>query len=327
MALLTTSLTPWINNLTAAMGSTNQKQIDALNSGYQQAKNSENATFGNSYKIAEQTLNQIPSNYNGLRNSADITKNQALSWLPQGLANNGAATDSGANYQARTNVGNTYQNTMNTIGQEQNKAQQQQQNAINTLGVTHQGNLAKLNSDYQSNLANTLATQRQNILSQALSGYNAEQSREEQAQEAAASRAEAARENAASLAEKEYEYNQTQASDAKKSAAQSAKDYQTLYNNTYAGALKYAMPQTQKSIDGTTSETLYHVENPTALMSYLANSGLSSADIWKVLGSIPYHTSTGQTMQQWWNSQYATPQTNGSLDGTGTGNGRYVTRY
>lgn len=327
MALSATNIQPWINNLSSAMNSTNQKQIDAINAGYQQEKNAENATFGNSYKQAEQTLNQIPSNYNGLRNSADITKNQALSWLPQGLANSGAATDSGANYQARTNVGNTYQNTMNSIGQEQNKAQQQQQNAINTLGVTHASNLAKLNSDYQSSLASTLASQRQTIVSEALSAYNEDQNRAEQANESSASLGEQKREYDSTQAEKKWEYQQGQAAQQKSDAASSAKAYQTLYNNTYAGALKYAMPQTQKSADGTSSETLYHVENPTALMSYLANSGLSSSDIWKVLGSIPYHTSTGQTMQQWWNSQYATPQTNGSLDGTGTGNGRYVTRY
>lgn len=286
------NLTSWMNNVTASLNPSNQQQLNALKSGYQTGLNAENASYGNSYKQAQQTLNQIPSNYNGLRNSADITKNQALSWLPQGLANNGAATDSGANYQARTNVGNTYQNTMNTIGQEQNKAQQQQQNAINTLGVTHQGNLAKLNSTYQSDLASALATQRQNILSQALTGYNAEQSREEQAAEAAASRAEAARESAASLAEKEYEYNQSQASAANKAASE-------LYSNTYNTAIKnYAMPMKGKNAAGQ-EETFYHIENPTALLNYIDGSGLTDAQKNQLIDQIPYHTSSGQTLSQY----------------------------
>lgn len=288
MALSATNIQPWINNLTAAMGSTNQKQIDALNTGYQQAKNSENATFGNSYKIAEQTLNQIPSNYNGLRNSADITKNQALSWLPKGLADNGAATDSGANYQARTGIGNSYQNTMNSIGQEQNKAQQQQQNAIDTLRTTHQSNLAKLGSDYQSNLANTLANQRQTIVSGALSAYNEDQNRAEQAREANAT-----------LAEREQEATLSHSNSSGSSG--SVSKYQSFVN----GLGKYTATSSYSGNGKTAKVTL--VTNPAGLLSAIKGSALLSSDEKDYLiNNYPYATESGQTLAEY--NQYGAPK-------------------
>lgn len=179
------NLDAWIAKQTADFREADQNQLNALKSGYRANADAENARYGSDYEQAKRQLSQIPESYDGQRAAADQAKNQALSLLPGQLADSGAAADSGADYAARTNIGSNYQNAMDSIGQEQNGAVQKQQNTVNTLTAQHQANLAKLGNAYKDSLANALASQAKTILSQALTGYDAQESREQKAQKAA----------------------------------------------------------------------------------------------------------------------------------------------
>lgn len=260
-------LSNWISNITNQESGTNNAELNALKSDYNSSISGLNGTYNNSLSQAKQTLNQVPSNYNTLRNTADITKNQATNMLPANLANSGAATDSGANYVASTNIGNAYQNTMGDIGKQQSAAQQTAQNNINNLGTTHQSDLGTLANTYNTNYANALSTNAKNILDTALSGYNSEASREEQAQEAANSLAASEQKAANTAATKQSTLPSTVLKNI-------ASDYITT--NTKAGT---------KTIN-----------DPDTLIAYIANSGLSAAQQNALVDQIPYKTSTGQTL-------------------------------
>jgi hypothetical protein len=163
-----------------------QATTDAINNSYAQQAAADKSVYNNAYTQGQQTLSQVPSQFNGQRNSADITKNQALNMVPTYLANSGAATDSGANYLARQSVGNAFQNTMSGIGKDQNAAVQNAQNNLNTLAANEVANQAKLNASKSTDLANAYTSTAGNILSQAYNQYNSDLNREEQAAEAAA---------------------------------------------------------------------------------------------------------------------------------------------
>jgi hypothetical protein len=204
-------LNSWIDTIKGATGNYTNEELGNLENGY----NSVNSAITNAYNVAkaqkEQTLAEVPQQYETERNAADITKNQAMELLPQQLADAGAATDSGANYNSATSIGNTYQQSLSKIRTEQNKATEDAQNAIDTLGADYQTNTANAGNTYMTNRNSVLENAASTILSNALSGYNTQSSLEEQAAEKEKELAEQARESdnqiAASKDEKQWEIN------------------------------------------------------------------------------------------------------------------------
>lgn len=237
--------------------------IAGINNNYKNQAIADSKVYNDSLSQANQTLAQVPSQFNAQRNAADETKNQAMSLLPSELANSGAATDSGANYVASTNIGNGFQNTMGTIGTSQNAAKQTAQNAINTLNANEAANQAKLSASKASDLSSAATTEMNNILSNGYSQYNTEASREATEAANAASLAEQKKEAADALAYKYYIANNN-----KKKAANtiSNSDYnkyfktaQTFFNSGSGG-----LPE--KDAQGNYPSTQW---SPQAAMKYL----------------------------------------------------------
>lgn len=223
----------------------NQATVNGINQSYAGQSAADSSVYNNSLAQAKQTLSQVPSQYNAQRNSADITKNQAMNLLPTNLANSGAATDSGANYTASTNIGNTFQNTMGTIGQSQDAAKLTAQNSINTLNADESASQAKLDASKASDLANAYTTAASNLISNGYSQYNTTANREESAAEAAASLAEKQQEAANTLAYKKAVAT-TKTNTAKSKAAQTSynqylKQAQAIFNKSPVGTGNYSV--------------------------------------------------------------------------------------
>lgn len=268
-----------IQKIKSAYEPTNQQTLNAINQSYSQQSAADKDVYNSALSQANQTLSQVPQQFDTQRNTADITKNQSLNMLPTYLANTGAATDSGANYIASTNIGNAYQNSMSQIGKDQNAAKQNAQNAINTLNANEAASQAKLSASKSTDYANALASQANTILSAGLSQYEDELSREEQASEAAASRAESAQESAASLAASQ----QKAAAEASAEATKNANSAVTSLNS----ALKsdYVTANKDKSSGAPTNI----IDNPDAFLSAIySNSYLSDADAQNYINSVSY---------------------------------------
>lgn len=163
-------------------------QNKALTDSYNQLIASNNALYNNNIAQANQQLEAVPGQFAGQRNGADISKNQALSWLPKNLADSGSAVGSGADYQARTNIGTQYLNNMNTIGKAQNSAIQQAQNNINTINANNTSNLNNLYAQRLKDQNSLNSDINNKIMSSAQNMYSAELQREAEAEKLAEQR-------------------------------------------------------------------------------------------------------------------------------------------
>lgn len=255
-----------IQKIKSAMESSNKQQLDAYTKSYNQQLSDLTNTFNAQKAQQEQVLKEIPSLYNGQRNAADITKNQALQWLPQRLADIGAATESGANYIARTNIANQYQKNLSAIGEAQNKAIREQQNNIENLRLNYQTNAGKLKSQYMTDYANILQSQAQNYLNHAISYYQTEVNKELEQARLAEQRREAEAQLAlqrAELAEKKREYNLSLAASRAKSSANSLESYIQRAQKLYSGS----------------NGNGYYVNDAEAVMDVIKTWKLSAKDI------------------------------------------------
>jgi len=280
-----------LKQLKAIYSPVNQSTVSGINSNYANQSAADKATYNNSLAQAKQTLSQVPAQFNAQRNSADITKNQAMSLLPSSLANSGAATDSGANYVASTNIGNTFQNTMGTIGTSQNTAKQTAQNAINTLNANESASQSKLNASKASDLASAYSTAASNLISNALSQYNTDASREESATEAANTLAENQREYNNTLAYKEATAANAATSTANKNYVSAVNTLKNALGNYTTSAS--TSTSTRRGTKTTTStSTSKKFTNGDAAESYLnaiySNPYLTDVQAQKYLSSVSY---------------------------------------
>lgn len=298
----------------------NQATVNGINSSYAGQSAADRAVYNNSLSQAKQTLSQVPAQFNGERSGADITKNQAMGLLPANLANSGADTDSGANYAARTNIGNTFQNTMGTIGKSQDAATQAAQNSIDNLNANEAATQAKLNSSKASDLASAYTSAADKILSDSYSQFNAQASREESAAEAANS-----------LAEKQYEYGQnlalkkataanTAAATANKSQATAKKNYATGVNSLNSTLKNYYANSAKIGNSVTGYSTKYTISDPDAFLTEISsNPYLTTAQKESYINSVSYRTANGLTLRQYINKKVSggTPKTAATLDPLG----------
>lgn len=211
-----------------------QTTANGINANYNAQSAADKAVYNDSLAQAKQTLAQVPSQFNAQRNTADVTKNQAMSLLPSNLDNSGAAVGSGANYVASTNIGNAYQNNMGQIGTAQNAARLAAQNNINTVNANEVANQAKLNGSRAGDLANASTSAQNNLLSNAYSQYNTQQAQEAQAAANAAALAERKQEAANDLAYKYAALHNKQMIAANKAKAKAG----TISNSDYNKYLK-----------------------------------------------------------------------------------------
>lgn len=176
-------LSGWINQVQQALNNTDQNEQNALNNNGNAALGALDNNYNNQLTQAQQKLGEIPGNYDDQRSAADLTKNQGMGAINDWLADNGQSTDSGANYQARTNIGNAFQKGMTAIGKAQNQSTEDQNNAINTLKTNYSSSRAEQAAKNAETLANLQSQQYQNVYNQASSDYQNEQQREEQERE------------------------------------------------------------------------------------------------------------------------------------------------
>lgn len=161
-------------------------QYTATNQNYDSQINDLTGQYNTVLGQDKQQLAAIPGQYQPVRNSAYLAYRKSMSALPAQMANAGYASGSGLAYDTAQGNNATWQKSVDTADQAQNTATQNQQNAMDNLTNTYQGNLGKLQAGKASALA-AIDTAKQNwVTTQAQSAYNTEVSQEQAAAEAAA---------------------------------------------------------------------------------------------------------------------------------------------
>lgn len=161
-------------------------QYAATNQNYDSQINDLTGQYNTVLGQDKQQLAAIPGQYQPVRNSSYLAYRKSMSALPAQMANAGYASGSGLAYDTAQGNNATWQKSVDTADQAQNTATQNQQNAMDNLTNTYQGNLGKLQAGKASALA-AIDTAKQNwVTTQAQSAYNTEVSQEQAAAEAAA---------------------------------------------------------------------------------------------------------------------------------------------